>query len=172
MSLRRRPRLHHRGLPRIGELALCILAAERHQPSLVLAFALILWLQAGDRATRFQDALLPVSYWIPAFVAVVVIDWLIRTRGRTTINPAEEPTDRLDALAALIAFVLAYAAAIPFMNTSLIEGPIAKAWHGADIAYLVNLLVAAVLYGGYRLLRMQRTIRRPTHVAGGTPRDY
>ena len=87
---------------------------------------------------------------------MIVIDWLIRTRGRTTINPAEEPTDRPDAVAASIAFVLAYAAAIPFMNTSLIEGPIARAWHGADIAYLVNLLVAAVLYGGYRLLRMQR----------------
>jgi NCS1 family nucleobase:cation symporter-1 len=50
------------------------------------------------------------------------------------------------------AFVLAYAAAIPFMNTTLIGGPIAKAWHGADIAYFVNLLVAAGLYGGYRLL--------------------
>jgi nucleobase:cation symporter-1, NCS1 family len=49
--------------------------------------------------------------------------------------------------------VLAYAAAIPFMNTTLIQGPIAKAWHGADIAYFVNLSVAAVLYGGYRLLR-------------------
>ena len=105
----------------------------------VLAFALILWLHAADRASRFQDVLLLVSYWIPALVAVIVIDWLIRTRGRTTINPAEESTDRLDAVAALIAFVLAYAAAIPFMNTSLIEGPIAKAWHGADIAYLVNL---------------------------------
>jgi NCS1 family nucleobase:cation symporter-1 len=39
------------------------------------------------------------------------------------------------------------------MHTSLIEGPIARAWHGADIAYFVNLLVAALLYGGYRLLR-------------------
>ena len=122
----------------------------RPSSSRSLAFALILWLHAADSATRFQDALLLVSYWIPAFVAVVVIDWLIRTRGRTTINPAEEPTDRADAVAALIAFVLAYAAAIPFMNTTLIQGPIAKAWHGADIAYFVNLLVAAVLYGGYR----------------------
>jgi NCS1 family nucleobase:cation symporter-1 len=120
-----------------------------------LAFALILWLHAADRATRFQDALLLVSYWIPAFVAVVVIDWLLRTRGRATINPAEELTGRADAVAALIAFALAYAAAIPFMNTTLIEGPIAKAWHGADIAYFVNLLVAAALYGGYRLLGMQ-----------------
>jgi purine-cytosine permease-like protein len=98
MSLRRRPRLHHRGLPRIGELALCILAAERHQPSLVLAFALILWLQAGDRATRFQDAVLLVSYWIPAFVAVVVIDWLIRTRAR----PSTRPKSRLTASTPLL----------------------------------------------------------------------
>jgi nucleobase:cation symporter-1, NCS1 family len=50
-------------------------------------------------------------------------------------------------------FVLAYAAAIPFMHTTLIEGPVARAWHGADIAYFVNLVVAAVLYGGYRSLR-------------------
>jgi NCS1 family nucleobase:cation symporter-1 len=98
-----------------------------------------------------------VSYWIPGFVAVVVIDWRIRTRGRTTINPAEETIDRLDAVAAVSAFVLAYAAAIPFMHTSLIEGPIAKAWHGADTGYFVNLLVAALLYGGYRRLRIRRS---------------
>jgi NCS1 family nucleobase:cation symporter-1 len=110
-----------------------------------VAFALVLWLQAADTAARFQDVLLLVSYWIPAFVAVVIVDWLIRTRGRMTVNPAKESTDRVDAIAALVAFVLAYAVAIPFMNTSLIEGPIAKAWHGADIAYFVNLLVAASL---------------------------
>jgi NCS1 family nucleobase:cation symporter-1 len=123
----------------------------------VLASALVLWLHAADTATRFQDVLLMVSYWIPAFVAVVIVDWLIRIRGRTAINPSTESTDRLDAVAAMIAFVVAYAAAIPFMNTSLIEGPIAKAWHGADAAYFVNLLVAAVLYGCYRQLRVSRS---------------
>jgi nucleobase:cation symporter-1, NCS1 family len=145
-----------------GSLALQTVGVRLRRPVsalvvTVLAFALILWLHAADRASRFQDVLLLVSYWIPAFVAVIVIDWLIRTRRRTTINPAEEPTDRPDAVVASIAFVLAYAAAIPFMNTSLIEGPIAKAWHGADIAYLVNLLVAAVLYGGYRLQQVRRS---------------
>jgi len=123
-----------------------------------LAYPLILWLNAADTATRFQNVLLLVSYWIPGFVAVVVIDWLLRVRGRASINPAEEATDRRDAVAAVIAFVLAYGAAIPFMNTApLFEGPIAKAWHGADIAYFVNLLVAAVLYGAYRLLRGRST---------------
>jgi NCS1 family nucleobase:cation symporter-1 len=115
-----------------------------------------LWLHAADTATRFQDVLLLVSYWIPAFVAVVVVDWLLRIRGRSSINPAEEPTERSDAAAAVTVFVLAYAAAIPFMNTSLIQGPVALAWHGADVAYFVNLLVAAAFYGGYRLLRMRR----------------
>jgi NCS1 family nucleobase:cation symporter-1 len=119
----------------------------------LLAFPLILWLHAADTASRFQNVLLLVSYWIPAFVSVVVIDWLLRIRGRASINPAEEPTERRDAAAAVIVFVLAYAAAIPFMNTSLIEGPVARAWHGADVAYFVNLVVAAVLYCGYRLVR-------------------
>lgn len=145
-----------------GSLALQTIGVRVRRPvSAVIvavpAFALILWLHDADTATRFQDVLLLVSYWIPAFVAIVVIDWLLRIRGRASINPAEEPTDRRDAVAAVIVFVLAYAASIPFMYTSLIEGPIAKAWHGADIAYFVNLLVAAVLYGAYRLLRSRST---------------
>ena len=146
-----------------GSLALQTIGVRVRRPvSAVIvavpAFALILWLHApGNTSTRFQDVLLLVSYWIPAFVSIVVIDWLLRIRGRASINPAEEPTDHRDAVAAVIVFVLAYAAAIPFMNTTLIEGPIAKAWHGADVAYFVNLLVAALLYGGYRLLRGRST---------------
>ncbi|MBV8927722.1 MAG: cytosine permease [Mycobacteriaceae bacterium] len=119
----------------------------------VIAFGLILWLHSADTAKRFQDLLLLVGYWIPAFVAVIGIDWLIRSRGRSTINPAHESTRRVDAAAALVVFVAAYAAAVPFMNTSLIEGPVAKSWHGADVAYFVNFFVAAGLYGAYRAVR-------------------
>jgi nucleobase:cation symporter-1, NCS1 family len=141
-----------------GSLALQTIGVRVRRPVsavivAALAYPLILWLNGADTATRFQDVLLLVSYWIPAFVSIVVVDWLLRVRGRTTINPAEEPTDRRDAVAAVIVFLLAYAAAIPFMNTSLIHGPVATAWHGADIAYFVNLVVAAVLYGGYRVVR-------------------
>ena len=103
--------------------------------------------------------LLLVSYWIPAFVAVVVIDWLIRIRGTDDHQPRRGAHRPADAVAALVAFVLAYAAAVPFMHTSLIHGPVAEAWHGADIAYFVNFLVAALLYGGYRLLRVRSAKR-------------
>lgn len=39
------------------------------------------------------------------------------------------------------------------MNTSLFVGPVAERLHGADLAYFVNFVVAAALYGGYRLIR-------------------
>ncbi|MEV0670319.1 cytosine permease [Mycobacterium sp. NPDC050441] len=147
-----------------GSLALQTIGVRVRRPVsavivTVLAFGLILWLHAADTATRFTDVLLLVSYWIPAFVAVVVVDWMYRTRGRTSIDPSAEPTVRRDAVAALIAFVLAYVVAVPFMNTTLIQGAVATAWHGADIAYFVNFVVALMLYGGYRLLAQRA--RRP-----------
>jgi nucleobase:cation symporter-1, NCS1 family len=141
-----------------GSLALQTVGVRVRRPMsavivTVLAFLLILWLHADDTASRFESVLLLVGYWIPAFVAVTAIDWAVRTRGRLTVNPATEPTTRADAVAAMVAFVLAYAAAVPFMNTTLYQGPIALAWHGADVAYFVNFVVAAVLYGSYRLVR-------------------
>jgi len=144
-----------------GSLALQTIGIRVRRPvsALVvtaLAFVLILWLHAGDMSSKFTDVLLLVSYWIPGLVAITVIDWLIRTRGRPTINPAEEHTERADAAAALIAFIVAYAAAVPFMKTSLVEGPVARVWHGADTAYFVAFLVAATLYGGYRMIRRRR----------------
>lgn len=140
-----------------GSLALQTIGVRvrRPVPAIIvtaLAFGLILWLHAADTATRFTDVLLLVSYWIPAFVAVVVVDWTFRIRGRGTIDPSAESVSRRDAAAALIAFLIAYAVAVPFMNTTLIQGAVATAWHGADIAYFVNFVVALVLYGGYRLL--------------------
>jgi len=38
--------------------------------------------------------------------------------------------------------------------TPALKGPIAEALRGADIAYFANFLVAGMLYGGYRLLRI------------------
>lgn len=122
----------------------------------VLAFALIMWLQAGDLTARFQGVLLFVSYWIPAFVAIVAIDWRYRSSGRDVVDPAVENTPRADAAAALLSFAAAFAAAMPFMHTEVFVGPMATRLHGADVAYFVNFVVAAVLYGGYRAIARRR----------------
>jgi NCS1 family nucleobase:cation symporter-1 len=125
-----------------GSLALQTLGVRVRRPlsSVVvttLAFGLILWLHAAN-------------------TAVVIVDWRRRSRGRATVDPATTRTPRADALVALTAFVVAYAAAIPFMNTTLLQGPVARAWHGADLAYFVNFFVALAIYGGYRRWRAVR----------------
>ena len=141
-----------------GSLALQTLGVRVRRPVsavvvTVLAFFLILWLEGADTSTKFLDVLLLIGYWIPAFVAIIGIDWVLRTRGAgQAVDVASAFTERRHAIAALAVFVISYAAAMPFMNTTLIKGPVAVAWHGADIAYFVNFVVAALLYGGYRLL--------------------
>lgn len=128
-----------------------------------IAFGLIMWLHSGDVAARFQGVLLFVSYWIPAFVAIVAIDWHYRSAGRTVVDPAREDTTRAGAAAALGSFVAAFAAAVPFMHTEVFVGPLAERLHGADAAYFVNIVVAEVLYGGYRMLSTDAAgIRRST----------
>ncbi len=137
-----------------GSLALQTVGVKVRRPLsavvvVVIAFALIMWLHAGDITARFQGVLLFVSYWIPAFVAIVAIDWRRRSAGRQLVDPTVETTSRRDAVAALVTFALAFAAAVPFMNTNLFVGPVASWLHGADLAYFVNFVVAAVLYGGF-----------------------
>jgi nucleobase:cation symporter-1, NCS1 family len=141
-----------------GSLALQTVGVKVRRPIsalvvTVIAFFLILWMHGGDTSSRFENVLLFVGYWIPAFVAIVTIDWYYRVRGRQTINPARESTVRADAIVALVTFVVAFGAAVPFMDTSIIVGPVAKAWDGADVAYFVNFIVAAIIYGGYRVWR-------------------
>ena len=144
-----------------GSLALQTLGLRVRRPlsSVVvttLAFGLILWLHAANTADRFTNVLLLVSYWIPAFAAVVIVDWRRRARGHAMVDPATALTPRADAIAALVAFIVAYLAAIPFMNTTLLQGAVARTWHGADLAYFVNFVVALVIYGGYRRWRAAR----------------
>jgi nucleobase:cation symporter-1, NCS1 family len=146
-----------------GSLALQTLGVRVRRPMssvvvTVLAFGLILWLHAAGSA-GFLNVLLFISYWIPAFAAIVSVDWWVRSRGRDTVDPALERTSGMDAAVALATFVVAYLAAIPFMNVDgFFVGTFAEKWHGADIAYFVNFVVALVLYGGYRWLVRTRSV--------------
>lgn len=123
-----------------------------------LAFGLAMVLQAGDSAARFEAVLLFLSYWVPGFLAILAIDWHYRGGERTAVDPSEQDTARANAVAALVCFILAFLVAVPFMNTELIVGSVARAAHGADLAYIMNFAVAAATYGGYRAVsaRMSR----------------
>jgi NCS1 family nucleobase:cation symporter-1 len=139
----------------------------------VAAFALILWLHNGNMATKFENVLLFVGYWIPGFVAIVAIDWRARSRGRATVDPLREHTSGRDAIIAVVTFLIGFGAAVPFMDTSLFVGPAAKAMHGADIAYFVAFVVTALLYAPLRLcwLRPAATADQAAQLRVGAARD-
>ncbi len=136
-----------------GSLAFQALGARLRRPVTaalvaVLAFAAILWMHAADTAGRFENILLFIGYWIAPFCAIVVIDWHDhKDRYQPSLlRAALSFRDLRAGWSALAAFVLAFAAMVPFMNTSVIEGPVAAALHGADLAFYVGFIVAGLLY--------------------------
>ncbi|MEW2168129.1 cytosine permease [Streptomyces sp. NPDC007084] len=143
-----------------GSLALQTVGVRVPRPvaaalAAVLGFPLVLWMHAADTTARFQNVLLFVGYWIPGFVAIVVVDWFARARARAgaPVDLAVEAARPFPAWPSLLAFVAAFGAAVPFMDTGLYVGPVADALHGADLSYYVAFLVALALYAPLRLGR-------------------
>ncbi|MGW1895548.1 purine-cytosine permease family protein [Streptomyces sp. NPDC002004] len=151
-----------------GSLALQTVGVRVPRPlaaafAAVLGFPLVLWMHAADTTTRFQNVLLFVGYWIPGFVAIVVVDWVARARARggAEIDIATESAAPSPGLPAVVAFVVAFAAAVPFMDTGLYVGPVAKTLHGGDLSYYVAFLVALAVYAPLRLRRPRPTAAPP-----------
>lgn len=143
-----------------GSLALQTLGVRIPRPAAAalaaaLGFPLVLWMHAADTTARFQNVLLFVGYWIPGFVAIVVVDWIARgrERGGAPVDVAVESSRPSSGWPSLVAFVAAFGAAVPFMDTGLYVGPVADALHGADLSYYVAFLVALALYAPLRLRR-------------------
>jgi NCS1 family nucleobase:cation symporter-1 len=140
-----------------GSLALQATGARIKRPYVavvvtVVAFILTLWLHQGSLATKFTNVLLFITYWIPPFVAVQMVDWW-RRHGRPDVTHLVR-TDLLrpgwDALAAM---VIGFVVAIPFMDTSIYIGYASSHWlQYGDIAYLVSFVVAGAVYALLRRL--------------------
>jgi NCS1 family nucleobase:cation symporter-1 len=104
---------------------------------------------------KYENFLLLISYWIGPWLAIVAVDFFLHPGqqrrpgqglGKALIAPIE--------WTGLLAFLVGLAVSIPFMNSSLFEGQVAKLLHGADIAYYVGMVVAGMLY--YWLRRVTR----------------
>jgi nucleobase:cation symporter-1, NCS1 family len=130
----------------------------------VLGFLFTLWLQASsDFAGNFTNFLLFISYWISPFVGVVLADWLLRGR-RADVSRLSNFAGLPTGIVAIVALVVGFVAGIPFQNSSLgyqWGGPFnyitANYLHGADLAYYVGGIVAAVIYwvGARRVVRSE-----------------
>ena len=115
----------------------------------VVAFFLTLWLHTGDLATKFENVLLFVSYWVPPFAAIQIVDWR-RKRGHMNVQDVVGKSLK-PGWDALIALLVGFGASTPFMDTSLYVGPASSHWlYGGDIAFGVGFVVGLLVYGGTR----------------------
>jgi nucleobase:cation symporter-1, NCS1 family len=149
-----------------GSLAFQALGARVRRPIIaavvaVLAFVAILWMNAGDTSGKFENLLLFVGYWIAPFCAIVLIDWHYDKDKYKPgfLRVALNFRNLRYGWAAIVAFVVAFGAMVPFMDTSQIVGPVAKQLDGADLAFYVGFVVAGVLY-----YVLRRLVRDPAHV--------
>ncbi|MGH7723789.1 MAG: purine-cytosine permease family protein [Candidatus Dormibacteria bacterium] len=116
-----------------------------------LAFILILWLNSGNLSSKFQNILLFTAYWIAPFLAIVVIDWYQRSGiSGASLARLMSFSNLSRGWPALVALLVGFAAMVPFMNTGLVVGPVARTLNGADLSFYVGFLVAAVVYSALR----------------------
>ncbi|MGH7611745.1 MAG: purine-cytosine permease family protein [Candidatus Dormibacteria bacterium] len=98
--------------------------------------------------TNYTNFLSFLFYLIMPWSAVNLVDFYLIRKGDYRPNwffDADGPY-RGVAWSALLAYLIGIACEIPFMSTSIFEGPVAKAWNGADISWIVGLVVAGVIY--------------------------
>ena len=147
-----------------GSLAFQALGARVRRPVTaalvaVLAFAAILWMHAGDTSGKFENILLFIGYWIAPFCAIVMIDWHYNRQRYTAsfLRNALMFRSLSNGWPAIVAFLLGFGAMVPFMNTSIVVGPAAKALQGADLAFYVGFTVTGVLYYALRTAAARRS---------------
>lgn len=126
---------------------------------MVLALSAVLWMNAANTSTRFENILLFSSYWLSPFCAIVMVDWhyngtkYVPSRLRSALSFANLGVG----WPAAVAFVVGFGVMVPFMNTSLVVGFIANRLHGADIAFFVGFVVTGVLYYALRKVELARS---------------
>lgn len=108
---------------------------------------------------NFQDFILLLAYFLIPWTAINLVDFYLIRRETYDIDAIFDPAGRYGGVDArtMIAYLLAVGAELPFVNTSFFSGPAVALLGGADISWIVGLVVAAAAYW---LLMRRFPIRR------------
>ncbi len=103
---------------------------------------------AGDLAARFQDLLAVLLYLFTPWTAINLVDFYVVRKGHYSIREIFNPSGMYGKWnwRGIVAYVAGFAAMVPFFSTDVWQGPIARRLGGADVAMLIGLPVAALVY--------------------------
>lgn len=107
----------------------------------------------GHFIENYTNFLLLLLYFIIPWSAINLVDFYLLRHEQYDINSIFDPNGIYGRVNwwAILAYVVAILLELPFVNTTLYTGPLVAFLGGADIAWIIGLAVAAILY--YILMR-------------------
>jgi purine-cytosine permease-like protein len=98
--------------------------------------------------TNFENFLLLILYLFVPWTAVNLIDYYVVRRGHYAVEEIFKPDGIYGRWGwrGIVAYLVGFAAMVPFFSTPSFTGPIAKALDGADLSMFIGLPVSAILY--------------------------
>ena len=105
----------------------------------------------GDILATVENITLVLLYLLVPWTAINLTDYYFVRKGSYQISELFKlrGTYGLVRWPAVIIYVIAIAAQIPFINSSFYVGPLVPFFGGADLAWIVGLVLPTVLYLGY-----------------------
>jgi len=117
---------------------------------------------SSDFINRFGDLLAVLLYLFTPWTAINLVDFYWVRKGHYSVREMFNPHGLYGRWnwRGLTAYGIGFAAMIPFFSTGMYVGPVARALGGADIAMVVGLPVAALIYlAACRTLDLERERR-------------
>jgi NCS1 family nucleobase:cation symporter-1 len=98
--------------------------------------------------TTFENITLFLLYLLVPWTAINLTDYYLVRRGQYDIQALFERRGPYGLISwpSVLLYLITIGIEIPFVNATLLEGPIAKALGGADIAWIIGLILPSVAY--------------------------
>jgi NCS1 family nucleobase:cation symporter-1 len=114
----------------------------------ILTSVLIALLASEDFLGNFRDFVLLLLTAFTPWSAINLIDYYLISEERYDLPALYDPDARYGRwnVTALVTYTIGIAVQIPFVAQSLYTGPLAKELGGADISWIVGLIVTGTLY--------------------------
>jgi len=96
----------------------------------------------------FLNFIFFMSYFLIPWTSINLVDYYLLRHGKYNVKDIFDVNGQYGKvnLITCSAFLISILVEIPFINATFYVGPIAKAFNGADLAWVVGLIVPAILY--------------------------
>jgi NCS1 family nucleobase:cation symporter-1 len=128
----------------------------------ILVSVLIALVASADFLNNFRNFVLLLLAAFTPWSAINLTDYYLVSKERVDIPALYDPDGRYERwnVAALVCYVVGIVVQIPFMAQELYTGPFTQALGGADISWLVGLVVTTPLYYAWA----KRTSNPPSEI--------